>query len=215
MHIFTFRQLFWFVICTSAVAIWSFQGRFCRRSEQSGGSSRSGLSWFSQWESRRRSMFTRRKKGERNKEKFSLLIGFENTNVKLTVSTVSILETEIFYADKYSNGSILNQSRIRSLKNYQVICGVIFLFEKKNLKNIFLEREECYCVVCVNIVLLLFSYVQFCPEVTEVIAKGICLLSCDIPFFRERLRVSNETFRLYLSWVTTKSALRVKEISCL
>ena len=70
MHIFTFWQLFWFVLCTSAVAIWSFQGRFCRRSEQSGGSSRSGLSWYSQWESRRRSMFTRRKKGERKKENF-------------------------------------------------------------------------------------------------------------------------------------------------
>ena len=79
-----------------------------------------------------------------------------------------------------------------------LVQSAIFLFEKIP-KNIFLEREECYCVVCVNIVLLLFSYVLFCPEVTEVIAKGICLLSCDIPFFRERLCVSNETFRLYLS----------------
>ena len=87
-------------------------------------------------------MFTRRKKGERNKEKFSLLIGFENTNVKLTVSTVSILETEIFYADKYSNGSILNQSRIRSLKNYQVICGVIFLFEKKKPKKYIFRKRR-------------------------------------------------------------------------
>ena len=133
MHIFTFWQLFWFVLCTSAVAIWSFQGRFCRRSEQSGGSSRSGLSWFSQWESRRRSMFTRRKKGERKKENFFSFLKKIIKALKLMSNYLfdCILQTEIF-TDKLDR--FLNQSRI--LRQY-VVQSAIWC----NLLNSYIFRK--------------------------------------------------------------------------